>query len=109
MFEYDGLCKQFGGVGCNFHEATMCESCAFQSGCNASDEDIACEKHRFKSCLSCSYFQIGGDESFDGTCTYTGESIEGGDLCFGCKTEHYSPVVSSLEEWKEYIKQKGWD
>ena len=110
IFEYDGLCKQFGGVGCNFHEATTCESCAFQSGCKADDNGIACERFQFKSCLSCLHFQIKGNESFDGICNYTGKDIEsGGPYAEDCNAEHYSPVVLSKEDWKEYAKQKGWD
>jgi len=91
-------------------EATTCEECAYQSGCKAGGNNIACDKFQFKSCLSCLNFQIKGDESFDGTCTYTGKDIEcGGSYCEDCNAEYYSSVVSSNEEWKEYVKQKGWD
>ena len=110
LFDVDGACKEFGGIGCNFKEATTCESCAFQSGCKAGDNDIACERFQFKSCLSCLHFQIKGDESFDGICNYTGKDIEsGGPYAEDCNAEHYSPVVLSKEDWKEYAKQKGWD
>ena len=109
IFEYDGLCKEFGGVGCNFHEATMCESCAFQSGCKAGDNDIACDKFRHKTCLSCSYFQIGDGDTFDGLCTYSGNDVYGGDMCFDCNKQNYSPVASNIEELKRFMSEKGYD
>ena len=96
--------------GCTTIVRSTCESCAFQSGCKAGDDNIACNSFRFKSCLSCLHFQIKGDESFDGTCTYTGKDIDsGGPYAEDCNGKHYSPVALNLEDWKEYVKQKGWD
>lgn len=110
IFVYDGKCKEFGGIGCNFHEAIMCESCANQIGCKADNNDIACEKFRHKSCLSCLHFQIDGDGNFNGYCTWIGKKVEsGGPFAVECYAEGYSPVALNNEEWKEYVKKHGWD
>ncbi len=99
LFDVDGGCKEFRGIGCTFKKATTCKECAFQSGCKADDDNIACKMFHFKSCLSCLHFQIKGDESFDGTCTYTGKDIDsGGPYAEDCNAEHYSPVVLNQED-----------
>ena len=109
LFDVDGACKEFGGIGCNFKEATTCEECAFQSGCKAGDEDIACDKFRQKTCLSCLHFRIDGDESFDGHCLYSGNEVFGGDFCDNCNKQNYSPAALNIEDLKKYISDKGWD
>ena len=94
----------------DFQESMMCKSCAFQLGCEARDEDIACDNFNIKTCLSCLHFQISGDDSFDGFCTYTGKDIDSGGPCAeDCNAEYYSPVALNQEDWKEYIKRRGWD
>lgn len=109
MFEYDGECKEFGGIGCNYASAVTCEHCAFQEGCSAKDDDIACNKFREKTCLTCTCFEIGTSDSYDGLCAYTGEYANGSDTRIGCscKMLYYSPIALSLEDLqKEFKKRK---
>lgn len=109
IFEYDGCCKEFGGIGCKFNEAITCKSCAFQSGCDAGDEDIACDKFAFKRCLNCSHFQIESDDNFDGFCNYSCNKVSASDMCDDCNIQVYSPVALNNEDLKKYIIEKGWD
>lgn len=105
--EIDGMC--YDCANC-IEEAILCESCAYQIGCKANNNGKACEKFRYKSCLSCLHFQIDGDETFDGYCTWKGKKVEsGGPFAEDCDAEGYYPVALNNEEWKEYVKKHGWD
>ena len=103
LFDYDGLCVNFGGVGCRPKETITCELCMYRSHCRVTNDNLACDKYRLRTCDGCIYSNPwSDDEGFHSLCGISG--LECCD-CDELECHDFYSRFKNEQELKDFYKQ----